>query len=115
MTYGETDGIDQGRPVAWGSAGFASWVIVGILGGMNKNLFDLEYQYGLYLERGGLKEGEMHPVQAVETKRAFFGAWGQLLLLLRDDMPEDEDEAVKILERMQDQVVNFWLKQKSGV
>lgn len=81
---------------------------------MGKNLFDIEYQYGLYLERVGLKVGEMHPVQAVETKRAFFGACGQLLLLMRDDIPNDEDEAINILQSMLDQVGKFWETQKPG-
>jgi len=76
-------------------------------------LFDLNYQYDLYLERVGLDKDTMHPVQAVETKRAFFGACGQVLVLLRDDMPDDETTCVVILQAMHDQVGLFWSKQNT--
>lgn len=78
---------------------------------MKNNLFDIEYQYELYLERVGLKRSEMQPVQAIETKRAFFGACGQMLILMRDDMPDNENEAVKLLQGMHDQVGDFWSKE----
>ena len=36
----------------------------------------LEKQYQLYLERVGITESQMHPIQKIETKRAFMGACG---------------------------------------
>lgn len=71
--------------------------------------FNLEHQYQLYLQRGGVPEERMHPVQRVETKRAFFGACGQILILLRDDVGALEDnEAAKALESLMSQVEKYW-------
>ncbi len=75
------------------------------------DIFNVEYQYQLYLERVGLKESEMNPIQRVETKRAFMGACGQMLMLLRDDvfeLPTDE-MAVEALENMIEQVGKFFM------
>lgn len=75
--------------------------------------FDLEYQYQLYLKRVALKENNMNSVQKIETKRAFMGACGQMLFLLRDDISKfDEDEAIEILENIKNQIGNFFIKQK---
>lgn len=75
--------------------------------------FDLDHQYSLYLKRSGLKEAEMHEVQRIETKRAFFGACGQMLLLLRDDLGgmEDEDRAILTMADMVHQCERFWKDQ----
>lgn len=77
------------------------------------NQFDLNYQYKLYLQRVGLFENSMSPIQKQETKRAFFGACGQMLLMMRDDVGgiEDESAAVKVMEDLINQVGNFWLKE----
>lgn len=76
---------------------------------MKKPEFSLEHQYQLYLERVGLKEAQMHPAQRTETKRAFFGACGQLLILMRDDVGElEENEAIEVMDDMTNQVGNFW-------
>lgn len=75
--------------------------------------FNLEYQWKLYLDRVGLKEETMYPVQLQETKRAFYGACGQLLFLMRDDVGaiEDDSQAVEVMQNMIDQVGNFWMKE----
>lgn len=71
--------------------------------------FDIEFQYNLYLDKVGLKEENMLPVQAQETKRAFMAAAGQILVLLRDDISElSDDEGVEVLEKLMTQVANFW-------
>ena len=73
---------------------------------------DIEKQFGLYLKMVGLKKEEMHPIQLQETKRAFFGAWGQLLALMKDDVSAlPDEEAVKVLQDMLNQVFNFWNSQ----
>jgi hypothetical protein len=46
-------------------------------------------------------------------KRAFFGACGQMLILLRDELGDygdkhGEDAASKVLQKMLDQVASFW-------
>lgn len=72
--------------------------------------FIIEKQYQMYLQRVGLKESSMHERQKVETKRAFFGAWGQMLVLMQGPIPDlPEPEAIHVLESMIDQVAQFWL------
>lgn len=74
--------------------------------------FNLEHQWKLYLQRSGLDEGKMPADQIRETKRAFYGACGQMLVLLRDDAAAlPEDEAISMMQNMLDQVGNFWLKE----
>jgi hypothetical protein len=74
--------------------------------------FNLEKQYQLYLERVGIQESQMHPTQKVEMKRAFMGACGQMLILLRDDLGAlEEDEAIQQLQDMMNQLQSFWLKE----
>jgi hypothetical protein len=76
-------------------------------------VFDIEFQYQEYLRRVKLKESEMHPFQRIETKRAFMGAWGQLIALMSNEIPVlPEKDAITVLETMTVQVSDFWLKQK---
>jgi len=74
------------------------------------NKFNLEDQYQEYLKLVKLNEETMHPAQKIETRRAFFGACGIMLVMLRDDIGgiEDEDEAIRVLEDLRDQVAKFW-------
>nr|WP_028666314.1 hypothetical protein [Runella zeae] len=66
----------------------------------------------LYLERVGLNIKTMHPIQLQETRRAFYGAAGQMLILLRDDLSElPEEEAISKLDSMIIQVEAFWMNQ----
>jgi len=79
---------------------------------MRKPEFDLEHQYQLYLQRMKLDERKMHPIQKTETRRAFMGACGQMLIMLRDDISRlTEDEAVDVLDDMVSQVSDFLLKE----
>lgn len=73
--------------------------------------FNLEFQYQLYLERCCLRESEMKTIQKVETKRAFMGGCGQMLVVLRDDITEipNEDDAADILQIMLDDVNAFFM------
>lgn len=83
---------------------------------MNKPEFNLEHQYQLYLERVKLKESQMSLIQRQELKRAFMGACGQMLVLLRDELGElPENEAVETLQNLHDQVGNFWLAETKRV
>lgn len=73
--------------------------------------FNLDYQYGLYLERVGLKETNMHPEQKRQLKQAFMGAVGQMLILFRDELTKfEDDKAVDIMQDMLNQVGDFWLR-----
>ena len=78
----------------------------------NKIQFNLEHQFKLYLQRVGLPHLDVRGIQYRETKRAFFGACGQMLDLMRSDVADlPEENAIIILEDMWNQVGNFWLKQ----
>lgn len=54
--------------------------------------FDLNHQWGLFLERCGISAITMPEDQHREMKRAFFGACGQLLILLRDEVGDYGDK-----------------------
>lgn len=71
--------------------------------------YNIEKQYQLYLQRVKLSEEQMHPTQRQEMRRAFFGAAGQMLVMLRDDLSElPEGKAVLVLENMHKEVQAFW-------
>lgn len=72
----------------------------------------LEEQYRLYLERVGLDESKMPETQRIETKRAFMGACGQLLMLFTNELIEMPDnKSVVILDDMIQETKQFWLSQ----
>jgi hypothetical protein len=78
--------------------------------------FSLDHQWKLFLERCGVPENKMPEDQRREMKRVFFGACGQLLILLRDELGEYEEKrgeeaAAKILQNMLDQIEDFWQKE----
>ena len=74
--------------------------------------FNIEKQYKLYLERMKLDEIRMPEVQRVETKRVFYGAFGQLLMLLQNDISAlSDDEAFKTLDSMINQVGQFFINE----
>lgn len=77
---------------------------------MPKDIFNLEHQYQLYLERVNLHEERMHPQQKVQLKEAFFGACGQLLVLFRDDIGAlPEEEAIDKMQGLHDQCLQYWI------
>lgn len=79
---------------------------------MIANEFDIAYQFRLYLERCGLNIHQMPPYQLRETRRAFYGAWGMLLVVLRDNLTQmEEGESLDALQSMQEQVEHFWTAQ----
>ena len=73
----------------------------------------LEDQYQLFLQRMKLNEAKMHPQQKVQLKQAFFGACGQLVILFRDVIGgmETEEEAIKAMESIKNQVGQYWDKE----
>jgi len=74
-----------------------------------ENIFNLHYQYELYKKRVGLDNIELPKIQETEMKRAFMGGIGQLLVLFLTDLATlEENEAVKVLDDMKNQVQNFW-------
>ena len=72
--------------------------------------FNLEHQYQLYLQRMALSESTMHPQQKIQLRQTFFGASGQILILLRDELSKlEEDKAMETLQDLINQVGNFFL------
>lgn len=83
---------------------------------MTKNIIDFTVngQYQKYLKLVELPESAMNPVQRIETKRAFFGAWGQALIHMRDELGVlPENEAVVRLEEQIQEISKFWLKTRN--
>lgn len=81
---------------------------------MNLEPFDLEKQYKTYLRTVGLDEAKMPLIQRTETKRAFMGACGQMLLIVFNDFENiTEDEGIEALEHMKKQVETFFLNEMS--
>ncbi|WP_157585309.1 hypothetical protein [Runella zeae] len=51
----------------------------------------------------------MNPIQLQETRRAFYGAAGQMLILVRDDITELSEKVGRLaLHSMITQVAVFW-------
>lgn len=77
--------------------------------------FRVYHQFTLYLQRMRLQRSQMIPVQLTETERAFFGGWGQLLILLKENVSkESEEKQFSILGSMIEEVGEFWDKQKKA-
>lgn len=80
------------------------------------NEFNLEHQYQLYLQRMALSEKTMHPQQSIQLRQTFFGAAGQMLILLRDEISKlEEKEAVDTLQDLINQVANFFLAETNRI
>lgn len=80
-----------------------------------KEFYTIEQQYQQYLSLVGLSEEDMHLVQKVETRRAFYAGCGQLLHILRDEVSKlSEDEAVQVMEDLLQEVQDFWKKGSRG-
>lgn len=75
--------------------------------------FNIEEQYQLYLQRISLNEKTMHPLQRIQLRQTFFGAFGQALILMRDEVGaiENEDEAIEVMKNMINQVGQFFLSE----
>jgi len=72
--------------------------------------FNLEHQYQLYLQRMALSESTMHTQQKVQLRQTFFGASGQMLILLRDELSKlEEEKAMETLQDLINQVGDFFL------
>lgn len=74
--------------------------------------FNIEDQYNLYLKRVKLDETKMSVVQRNEMRRCFYGAFGQLLMLMQHEIVVlSEDEAIQVFEDMTKQVSEFFYNQ----
>lgn len=73
------------------------------------HFFKVSCLFSFYLQTVGLDEKTMHPVQLQETKRAFYGAVGEMLIVFRDDVPKlsQKEQALKLNDMIQ-QINLFW-------
>lgn len=79
------------------------------------NPFDIEEQWMAYLRRVNLDPTKMGPHQWQETRRAFFGAWGQAMAVVTVDLPQmEEDAAMRKITDMLVQVRDYWTKEAQG-
>ena len=68
--------------------------------------FDLEFQWLQYLAAAGLSLEKMHPVQIIETKRAFVAGLAQMFTLFTED--KAEMGLVEALDGLYKQIGRFW-------
>lgn len=73
--------------------------------------FSIEHQYQLFLGRMNLSEAAMHPEQKIQLRQTFFAAFGQSIILMRDQVGaiENEAEAIEVMKNMINQVAQFFL------
>ena len=80
----------------------------------NPSSLKLEEQYQFYLKMVCLEESKMSETQKTETRRAFYGACGQILILARDVISEMEERpAIETFQDLLKQVSVFWEKEIS--
>jgi hypothetical protein len=71
--------------------------------------FSVENQFQLYCQRVKLKRTKVSETQWRETKRAFYGAVGQFLLMFRDELSElSEDDGVEVMQPLLEETGAFW-------
>jgi len=73
------------------------------------NPFDIENQFDEYLSMVNIKKENMSDIQLQEIRRAYYGACGQLLVLLKDRVSAlPELVAIAAMEDLNYQVAQFW-------
>jgi len=69
---------------------------------------NIDYQFSLYMKSNGLVQSELPPRLFREIKRAFFNGAGQLLNLMKNDLPEIPIEQASVkLHFMEYQIENY--------
>lgn len=69
-------------------------------------------QFDFYLKKSNLKQSEMSDVQFIETRRAFYAGFGQMIILLTTkigDVPDEE--GIEILDGFLNEVREFYEKE----
>lgn len=76
------------------------------------DITNLEFQFNFYLEKIGADPKNMSAIQYSETKRAFYGAILQFLILLNGDLTKlSEKDFVDTCDRMFESAHAFWKKE----
>lgn len=72
----------------------------------------MEQAWQHYLKLVDLKEEDMHPTQRVETRRAFFGGSGQMMVRLKQAAEGTGEETMEeLLPKLTEEITDFWLKE----
>lgn len=72
-------------------------------------MINLEDEYQAYLKRVDLSEAKMPAVQQIETRRAFMGGCGQMLVAMTETVgAQPEEEAMHTIADMFAQVSKFF-------
>lgn len=75
-------------------------------------MYKLEEEYNKYLEMVGLSLDRMNPIQKIETKRAFYGGYGMMLLMYKLELGGlPESKAIEELTSIQNQINEFWISE----
>lgn len=71
--------------------------------------YDLEHQYQLFLKRMDLSESTMHPTQKKQLRQTFYGACGQFLVFITEELSKlEEDKAIELLDNIYNQIELFF-------
>jgi hypothetical protein len=78
---------------------------------MAREKSNLEAFYQEYLVKVGLNEANMMPVQRKETKQAFMAGCTKILIHMRDEIAniEEEEDAVDTLQDLVDQAKTYFM------
>ncbi|MCO5238852.1 MAG: hypothetical protein M9904_02245 [Chitinophagaceae bacterium] len=77
--------------------------------------FDIRDLYKEYLQRTGLDEIRMPAIQKQETRRAFYGGCGHMLILLLNKISEMGDvEGALAIDDLLNQVGKFWITEANA-
>ena len=69
--------------------------------------YTADHLWKQYLKLVGLDVNKMPMIQVRETKRAFYGALGNLIVMMRE-LPDDDEKAADILSELEREVAGFW-------
>ena len=68
--------------------------------------------YQDYLQRSGLTEANLPPVQNQEMKRAFMAGAAEILTRLRNEITDlPEEEGIEMLEGLWQELLKFWISE----
>ena len=69
-------------------------------------------QFDLYLEKSNLEQSKMSDIQYMETRRAFYAGFGQMVILFISKIGDaPEDEGVRIIDDILQEVQEFYAKE----
>lgn len=80
---------------------------------MEANKYTIEYHWREFLRLMGLNERTMPPDQLQIMKQTYYGAFGQMLMLLKDlpaDCADDDELMADKLEDLHKEASKYWVQ-----